>query len=284
MSKSISPQMLALYNSGSQRFVRCWKITRTDGQVFGFTEFNKSLLFEGLMYEAPIGFTPNNEASEADLSVPNSQILGLLHFASITDEDLLGGVWDSSTFEQFEVDPEQRSAGDMIISAGTIGTIESGLVSFTSETRGISQKLQQTSGRVYASPCDTELGSPYCKVDLAPLMRTGAVTQVTNKGQFQSDTSEVNDYFGNGWIVWTSGLNEGRRMEVRLYTNANGEFTLHQSMVEAIQIGDTFEAAPGCRHRMNEDCRDKFDNIINFQGFDLPMNDVVLGYGAVNSA
>ena len=33
-----------------------------------------------------------------------------------------------------------------------------------------------------------------------------------------------------------------------------------------VQIGDTYEVIAGCTKRRSEDCRDKFDNVPNFQG------------------
>ena len=41
--------------------------------------------------------------------------------------------------------------------------------------------------------------------------------------------------------------------------------TLVLAMPAAVQVGDTFSIVAGCRKRL-EDCRDKFDNVLNFRG------------------
>jgi hypothetical protein len=37
-------------------------------------------------------------------------------------------------------------------------------------------------------------------------------------------------------------------------------------MMGTIEVGDTFIPTVGCRKRLEEDCRDKFDNVLNFVG------------------
>ncbi len=36
--------------------------------------------------------------------------------------------------------------------------------------------------------------------------------------------------------------------------------------MEDIQVGDTFDVIAGCRKRLTEDCKVKFNNVLNFQG------------------
>jgi uncharacterized phage protein (TIGR02218 family) len=42
-------------------------------------------------------------------------------------------------------------------------------------------------------------------------------------------------------------------------------FTLSLPMLSAISAGHTFSVIAGCQKRL-EDCRDKFSNVLNFQG------------------
>jgi hypothetical protein len=34
-----------------------------------------------------------------------------------------------------------------------------------------------------------------------------------------------------------------------------------------VVVGDAYSLLPGCRKRLAEDCRDKFNNVVNFRGF-----------------
>jgi hypothetical protein len=63
-------------------------------------------------------------------------------------------------------------------------------------------------------------------------------------------------------------------MEVKQQADT-GVFTLQLGMKRAIQVGDTFRAYPGCNklkktetETYDGDCVVKFDNAVNFRGFD----------------
>ncbi|WP_136617071.1 MULTISPECIES: baseplate hub protein [Mesorhizobium] len=85
----------------------------------------------------------------------------------------------------------------------------------------------------------------------------------------------VADYFGEGFITFLTGDNAGDKRRVRA-DNGTGTLVLHLGAYDDIQIGDTFEALVGCRHRRVEDCIGKHDNAHNsrtltlrYGGFDF---------------
>lgn len=67
-------------------------------------------------------------------------------------------------------------------------------------------------------------------------------------------------------LTWTSGDNDGLSVKVKTYSSATDTFTLMLPMVLPIQVGDTYSVVAGCRKRLDEDCRLKFSNVLNFQG------------------
>ena len=75
----------------------------------------------------------------------------------------------------------------------------------------------------------------------------------------------VADYFAEGLLTFTSGLNVGLSQKVKAFA-ADKTITLSLPMVQAIVVGDTFTVYPGCRKRLAEDCVGKFNNVLNFQG------------------
>ena len=92
------------------------------------------------------------------------------------------------------------------------------------------------------------------------------VTSVTSNQVFRDSARlEAADYFAWGTIEWLTGNNAGARRKVQAYA-ANGTFTLSQMMFGTVQVGDTGTAIVGCRGRLEEDCRDKFNNVLNFGG------------------
>lgn len=70
--------------------------------------------------------------------------------------------------------------------------------------------------------------------------------------------------FDAGLVVWTSGDNVGRSMEVKAY--APGCIVLQSAMPYPIQIGDTYRAIPGCGKRKVEDCINRYNNVPRFRG------------------
>lgn len=76
--------------------------------------------------------------------------------------------------------------------------------------------------------------------------------------------SRPTDWYGNGVVRWTSGANSNMLCKVTAY-NSDGTFTLQVPTPSDIEVGDTLAAVAGCRGRLLEDCRDRFDNVLNFQ-------------------
>ena len=102
-------------------------------------------------------------------------------------------------------------------------------------------------------------------VDLGGWTETGTITSVTSKQVFtDSSRTEADDYFGEGILTWTAGLNTGLSQKVKTY--ASDTFTLSLPMIFDVQIGDTYSVIAGCRKRLDEDCAAKFSNELNFQG------------------
>lgn len=72
--------------------------------------------------------------------------------------------------------------------------------------------------------------------------------------------------FVGGQVVWVTGENAGLAMEVRSWTSATRTLQLWLPMRLDVQPGDEFIVRPGCQKRLIEDCRDRFDNVVNFRG------------------
>lgn len=70
--------------------------------------------------------------------------------------------------------------------------------------------------------------------------------------------------FDAGQLVWTSGANAGRGVEIKTY--APGFFVLAAPMPYPIAVGDAYAATPGCGKRAIEDCAGRYANIIRFRG------------------
>ena len=57
--KSLPSGLQAHLDSGTTTLAWCWKITRSDGAVFGFTDHDLALTFAGTTFEPESGFLPS---------------------------------------------------------------------------------------------------------------------------------------------------------------------------------------------------------------------------------
>lgn len=252
-----------------------WRVTRTDGLVFGFTDHNEDVTFGGVTYLAATGHNPSSIRTTAQLSVDNLEVQSMLSSSTITEADIAAGLWDFAEVLIQIVNYNDLTMGSMIQRQGWLGNIRTGRFNFIAELRGMMQPLQQQIGRIYSPGCDADLGDARCGVNLANFTVTGNVTTATSARQF-TDTSRTENaaYFDGGLVTWTSGLNNTYRMEVKTF--ANGVVLLQQPMPNAITVGDTYSMSAGC-DKLRSTCVSKFSNVVNFRGFpDLPGRDAMV--------
>ena len=74
------------------------------------------------------------------------------------------------------------------------------------------------------------------------------------------------DYWRFGYLIWNTGNNAGKRVEIDTDDGA-GNIRLFHKMKQDIQVGDTYSIYAGCDH-FKSTCKNKFDNIFWFGGFD----------------
>lgn len=284
--KPMSPALRAHYAQGTTSLTRLWRITQRRGLVYGFAKMDVDVQFEGLTYRAAVGFTDRAQAASMGLDVTNSQIEGVLHFDTITEEDVRAGFWDGATVEEMEVNWADLSMGAAYFPTWTVGNISTGVVSLSVETRGLTQVLQQAIGELYQELCPAQFGDARCTKDLAPLVYVGSITGVANRRVlFDALAGQVDDYFGAGLIEMMDGPNAGVVKEILSYTAATGEIVLAEALPFNLTVGEMFRLTPGCRKRLQEDCRDKWHNVIWFRGTDRPPGpDAIIGAKGVIEA
>ena len=165
----------------------------------------------------------------------------------------------------------------IVLKRGTIGQVELKDTLYRAELRGLTQLFSQNIGELYTADCRADLGDTRCGIDLSALTVSGSVTEATDRYGFTDVTrTEEDGYWKGGLITWTSGANEGRKMEIRSF--ASGAFTLFLPMPSEIAVGDTYMAQPGC-DKTFETCCARYSNGINFRGEPyVPGTDAVLSY------
>lgn len=265
MTKAIPAGLLSNYQSDSPTVAWAIKITRTDDEVYGWTSADRDATIDAVIYESAPGLSVASFASSAGLAVDNSELTVLADDTIITRADIIAGRWNNAAYLLFKYDWTDVSAGEEVISAGFLGELHPRSGAYVAELRALQQYLQQPVGAASTKTCRARLGDAMCMVDLGGWTETGTITGVTSKQVFtDSSRAEADDYFGEGILTWTAGLNTGLSQKVKTY--ASDTFTLSLPMIFDVQIGDTYSVIAGCRKRLDEDCATKFSNELNFQG------------------
>lgn len=271
----ISPQLESHIAGGTTTLATCWKISRADGTEMGFTDHNADLSIDSLTYGSIAGFTPTTLENKSNMSVDNMDVEGQTFPTKITEADLLAGKYDYAEVEIFLVNYEDLAQGKMVMKRGRLGEVRLNRNFFTAEIRGLTQHLSQTIGEVYSPSCRAVLGDSRCKVNIASFTHAATVTAVTDNAIFTAGAlTQGAGYFVGGEVEWTSGNNDGLKMEVKEF--ADGQIVLALAMGQSIQVGDTFNAVAGC-DKTRGTCINKFSNILNFRGEpDVPGMDAIL--------
>lgn len=281
--KTLNPDLEAHFASGATTLAWCWKITRVDGEVFGFTDHDRALSFDGLSFDPESGLIPAELRAGSDLAVDAQDAEGVLTSDLITETDIYDGLWDNAEVEVYRVnwsDVSQR----VLMRRGSLGQVRRGRTMFVAEVRSMAHVLNQTVGRSYQATCDAALGDGRCRVnlELSAYKGTGAVTEIMPSRALAVSGLDGfgSSIFAAGVLEWTSGANTGRKAEVLRHDVSAGVVTLHMQYeaVRAVEVGDEFVVRAGC-DKTRETCQAKFDNIANFRGFpDIPGQSTIYRY------
>jgi uncharacterized phage protein (TIGR02218 family) len=264
--KSMSAGYKAHLALGSTRIARCFKAVLTDGTVVAATGHQRVLTIDAVRYLTSTGYISSDVESGSDLAPDNMEVEGIKLAPFITEDDVRSGRWDYAKVEFFKVVYTDLSLGRDDVRYGTLGEVRSGRLKVASELRGLFQKLSRKFIPVVTKECLHDLGDEFCQVDLAPLTVTGTVFSVTDDDLFNDPArTEATDWYAAGKILWLTGDNANRGMEVQQSTSS-GTIKLVEKMAFPIAPGDTYSMYPGCLKRFTEDCVVKFSNGVNFLG------------------
>lgn len=275
--KTLSPELAAVLDGGVGTFATCWRLTRADGRVFGFTDHDRDLVYGGIVHAAATGFGATEATARADLSVGGLEIEGALSSAAIVPADVEDGLWDGATVEIDFVDwsdPSRRVG----LRRGVLGEISRAEGAFTAEVRSLAHRLDETRGRLFQHRCDAELGDARCGV--AVVETEAAVTAVVDAHRvrvFGLEAAAIGD-FDRGLARVVDGALAGRFSEIRFHgVDAGGVVVdLWRPLADRLAVGDRLAVTPGCDRRF-ETCRDRFANAAAFRGFPhIPGNDFLV--------
>lgn len=256
---------------------RCWSLTRRDGLVLGFTDHDRSLVFDGVTFRETTGLEAAEGASELGFAVGGGEVSGAFAAVGLNEADLARGLYDDARVSIWLVnwaDVSQR----LLLETGFVGEIKRGDLAFSAEVRGLAKAFDEERGRLYTRACSADLGDARCGVALTAVTGSVAVTDGRLSLAAPALASFPDAHFSGGRLVFTGGGNTGFVSEVKRHAaDGQGTLQLWQAPPASIVPGDAFQVTPGCDKSIST-CRTKFGNGPNFRGFPhLPGNDFVIG-------
>ena len=248
---------------------RCWDVVRADGRAFGFTDHDRDLAFEGLIYRAGTGLTARAFAQATGLSVDNSEAMGALSDAAVSEADIAAGRFDGARLRAWVVNWADVAERELRF-AGSFGEVTRRGSAFEVELRGLAEALNQPQGRVFQAGCDAVLGDARCGVDLgAPGYAVEvAVAEIEgNRILTWPSLPRPDRWHERGRLRVLDGAAEGLTGMIRADRAATARrVELWQALGAELAPGDRVRLEAGCDKRA-ETCRAKFGNLVSFRGF-----------------
>lgn len=276
--RTLSSGLAAHVAGEATTLCRCWSLTRRDGVVLGFTDHDRDLSFDGILFRANAGLEAAESSSELGFATGGGEVLGALAASGLREEDLSRGLYDDARVALWLVnwaDPGQRT----LLETGFVGEVKRSDSNFTAEVRGLGKAFDEERGRLYTAGCSADLGDARCGAALSSSSASVSATDGRLAITAPALSGLADGYLGGGRLAFTAGANAGFATEIRSHRADGGNVVLQlwQAAPRPIAIGDAFTAQAGCDKRFTT-CRDKFGNGVNFRGFPhLPGNDFIIG-------
>ncbi|WP_282129261.1 DUF2163 domain-containing protein [Roseobacter litoralis] len=255
--------------SGSTTLCRCFKLTRPDGLVMGFTDHDGDVDFDGVTFRAQAALTATEAAYSLGLAPDEMEASGAFAADAITESDLARGAYDGAAVEVWDVD-WSTPATRHLLHRYTIGQVERGGLAFRAELRSLAAGVDRSEGRVHTTLCDARrLGDNRCKLNLAGWQGSATVVDARGLEVFVSGLEGFQPgIFTRGIADWNTGANAGSESDIRIATLAAGitSISLWRAPASPILPGDTLTATAGC-NRTASTCANRFSNLLNFRGF-----------------
>lgn len=269
--------------SGATTVARAWALTRADGAVLGFTDHDRDLSFDGVVFRAGSGLSARALAEGTGLAVNNTEALGALSDAAITEADLLAGRYDGAALVIWQVN-WRDTAERRVLFRGTLGEVARQGGAFRAELRGLTEALGRNAGRVFQAACPAVLGDRACGLDLSqPGYHAERAVDAVEAGRILRFAGLVGfdpRWFEAGRLEVLSGDAAGLVAAIKndRIDGAERVVELWEALAAPLRPGDRVRLLAGCDKRFDT-CRFKFANGHNFRGFpDIPGEDWLMAY------
>ncbi len=233
-----------------------------------------SIVFEGNNYLASNAIEMKAQSERVGSKEYDTEVSGVIDSVLLTNADLNNGVYRGAEVVEYIIDPKYPLAGALRTYRYFIDDVRWDGEKFQANVTGVQSRTPDDQGGTFSRTCTVELFSEHCTVlredFLFPTGNAATITEVVGERQFKASnfvvgTGVSSDFFTFGLISWVGGDNLGRFSTVFAYDGIDDSFALAERPTYGLTVGDAFYVSPGCQ-KTTSHCRDKFDNIRNFQG------------------
>lgn len=214
-----------------------WQITRTDGQVFRFTNGSRNATLDfgdgPFSFSASEGFNRSNIANDADLNVGNLEVVGLFDNAALKEDELRRGLFDFADVKIAFYN--QLASGDGIIKMlrGQLSEVQVTPKGFFNvELRDLTQVYSKQLGEYYSKDCRDDLGGLRCTVPIFPALLTSATAVAL--GEFYRVPTSPDPSGGSRFVLNFEGA-DGSTAMVNEGTHTNPDAVQGNAQIDTAQ-------------------------------------------------
>lgn len=287
--RQLTPDLAAHLAGGETTLCHCWRVTRRDGVVLGFTDHDADVPLAGLVCQAGSGFLAGAGGEETGLPAAAGEIEGGFSSPLVTAAHLEAGLYDGATVDLFVVN-WKNPAQAVLIGRRDIGEVTVEGAHFRTELRPITHRLHQPRGRAYLRSCTADFGGPDCGLSPVTGQHRGEGTVVSVLSETRLLVSGLSGFAGDaftfGRATFTSGARAGLAAGIAASQLSGGHHLLDLWLPGTADVapGDRLSLLVGCDKRF-ETCRDRFANHLNFRGFPhMPGTDFAYSYADRDTA
>lgn len=248
--------------------VKCLRIECTNGLIVRLTRYPVDLtMSNGQVYQSGTGYDFTGYTSTSTMSPSAIDLEGFLGFAGVTRDTIASGIFDGARCYLFATSFLAPIEDYEPIVASVLGKTTFEDEKYRIEEMGLTDALNQSVGTTYTAPCSNSLGDSKCGITLALIEEIGTLSHISSATVIRdSARTEAADWFGAGYIRFTTGNNAGLKpLEIKAYA-ADGTIETFEPFHYLPAPGDAYVIVPGCRKRLFQDCRDKWQNVAVVSG------------------
>lgn len=275
--KTLSAGMLQHLATRTTTLAWMIKITREDGVVFRYVSGNEGIILNGETYQAAPGFSVSSLTSTLGFNVDTLELTVLAN-SDLEKADFLAGRWNNAQVDFNQYNWADPTDGFIPWPSYRVANVKPFRGGFVLELRDLRQLWRQDYTLTTGKTCQNRLGDSRCLVNLASFTFAFTVTSVQSRTRFTcSALAQTTDYFTEGSLTFADGRYEGLPLFIMSHSSG-GVITLGAQLIEDVVVGQTGTITAGCLKR-REDCRDKFNNILNMRapGIDAPTIEELAG-------